>query len=322
MTMHVTNGDATVAPLRGTGLAHTILPWRDVLHEGPVPDLPDDELRRIRSAFLAGRGASDVGTAAEFEQRDRTLTAHRDGEFVLWFEADLYDQLQIVQILAMLRALAVPPGAITLICIGEHVGSAHFGGLGELSSEQLRRLPGHAATTLTSAALEHASAAWTALRGSDPGGLNTIAATRSRELRFLAAAFERLSREYPSTRDGLSLTERRIVAAVADGAPTAGAAFERTASREPRPFLGDTWCFDAMTRLRAAPAPLLETGPDQCPVASHTRLRLTKAGRRVLDGHADHVALNGVDRWIGGVHLSGRTVSWRWDEGRESIIAA
>ena len=50
--LHVTNGDATVPGLRGTGLAGTIMPWRDVLHEGPVPDVPDDELRRVRAAFL------------------------------------------------------------------------------------------------------------------------------------------------------------------------------------------------------------------------------------------------------------------------------
>ena len=33
------------------------------------------------------------------------LKAHRDGEYVLWFEADLYDQLQILQILARLDDL-------------------------------------------------------------------------------------------------------------------------------------------------------------------------------------------------------------------------
>jgi hypothetical protein len=36
--LHVTNGDATVPGLRGTGIAGPILPWRDVLHEGPVSD--------------------------------------------------------------------------------------------------------------------------------------------------------------------------------------------------------------------------------------------------------------------------------------------
>ena len=208
-----------------------------------------------------------------------------------------------------------------MICIGEHLGFAHFGGLGELSSEQLGRLPGTAATTLTPAALEHATRAWAALRASDPASLRAIAATPSAELRFLGEAFDRLGREYPSTRDGLSLTERRILAAVADGAPDAGAAFVRAAAREARPFLGDTWCFDRMTRLAAAPEPLLAAEP-AAPVTGHTRLRVTTTGRRVLEGEADHVALNGIDRWIGGVHLQGGAVPWRWDDGTEAVVAA
>jgi len=143
-------------------------------------------------------------------------------------------------------------------------------------------------------------------------------ATPSRELRFVAEAFDRLCREYPSTRDGLSLTERRILAAVAEGVPTAGAAFARCGAREARPFLGDTWCFDRIARLAAAPTPLLDA---RRPVDHDTAVRLTATGREVLDGRADHVALNGIDRWIGGVHLHGKTVAWRWDEGTESITA-
>jgi hypothetical protein len=45
-------------------------------------------------------------------------------------------------------------------------------------------------------------------------------------------------------------------------------------------------------------------------------------GRRVLRGEADHVALNGIDRWVGGVHLRGPAARWRWDEDTESIAAA
>ena len=183
---------------------------------------------------------------------------------MLWFEADLYDQLQLAQILAMLHALGVAAARVTLICIGEHLGFAHFGGLGELSSEQLGRLPGTAATTLTPAALEHAARAWAALRASDPTSLRAIAATPSAELRFLGEAFDRLGREYPSTRDGLSLTERRILAAVTDGAPDAGAAFVRAAAREARPFLGDTWGFDRMTaRFNYASLQLLFHSPER-----------------------------------------------------------
>ena len=317
--LHLTNGDSTVPALRKTGMAEVIQPWRDVLHEGPVPDVPDDALRRIRSEFLDRGGAGDIGAEREFAERDQLLTEHREGEYVLWFEADLYDQLQLIQILAQLHALAVPADRITLICIGEYPGIAHFAGLGELADEQLRRLPETVGAVLSSAALAHAVRAWKALRAPDPGELGSVATTPSRELRFLGEAFDRLSREYPSSRDGLSLTERRILAAVGDATTSAGTAFGRIGAREARPFLGDTWCFNRMAGLLTAEAPLLETDGPPAIVTRHTPLRLTHTGHRVLDGREDHVTINGVDRWIGGVHLTGKAVSWRWDEGTESL---
>ena len=319
--LHVSNGDATDLP--GTGLARHILYWRDVLHEGPVPDVAEPELRRVRAEFLTAAHADDRGEGMRmFAERDRVLDAHRDGDYVLWFEADLYDQLQIVHVLSRLAALGVPAQRITLICIGEHPGIARFGGLGELTAAQLRELPGtNAAARLTPAALELAVRAWAAFRAPTPAGLAAIAAARSPELRFLGEAFDRLCREYPSTRDGLSLTERRILAAVSDGAPDAGTTFVRAAARETRPFLGDGWCFARMDRLRDARVPLLTSEPDGVPVDRQTRVRLTVDGARVLAGAADHVTLNGVDRWIGGVHLHGDEARWRWDEGTESLTA-
>jgi hypothetical protein len=320
--LHVTNGDITVDLLRRAGLARDALAWADVLHEGPVPaGLGQAELRRARAEFIAAAdGLDPAEVRRRFEERDRALAAQRDGEYVLWFEADLYDQLQIAQILGALGDLGVAPGRITLVCIGEYPGIAHFGGLGQLEPGQFPGLL-DAATSLTAEALDLGAAAWAALRAADPGGLGPIAASRSRELRFLGEAFDRLGREYPSTRDGLSLTERRILAATPEGGASAGAVFARLGEREARPFLGDLWCFRILARLATAPVPLLELDPPGGEVTAGTGLRPTPAGRRVLRGEADHVALNGIDRWVGGVHLHGHAARWRWDEGTESVAA-
>ena len=317
--LHVSNGDATNLP--ATGLARNILYWRDALHEGPVPAVEPVELRRIRSAFLTDAGAEDRAEgAAMFAERDRTLEAHRDGRYVLWFEADLYDQLQIIQVLDRLAALDVSAQRIDLICIGEHPGIARFAGLGQLDAVQLRHLAWtNARATLTPTALELASRAWAAFRAPSPDGLNAVAATQSVELRFLGEAFDRLAREYPSTRDGLSLTERRALAAVRGGAVNAETAFLRLGEREARPYLGDTWFFATVNRLVKASTPLLSADPSDAPITGRTRLKLTRVGARVLAGKTDHLHLNGTDRWIGGVHLTGHAVPWRWDDGCEAL---
>jgi len=313
--VHVTNGDSTAATLRAAGLARQLVVWRDVLHEGPVPAVGDTELRDVRARFLGGDDSVDR-VRRELEERDAALAGARDSEYVLWFEADLYDQLQIAQILDRLARLEVAPDRITLICIGEHLGIARFGGLGELDGPQLAALPGRAAVPVSAEAVALAQQAWAALRAADPGGLAAIVAARSPVLRFLPEAFDRLGREYPSTRDGLSLTERRLLAAVAGGASTAGSAFVRAAAREARPFLGDRFAYAAIERLARADVPLLVAAR---PVGRTAGVSITDAGRRVLSGQDDHVALNGVDRWVGGVHLLGRDVP-RWDEGVEAVV--
>jgi hypothetical protein len=276
-TLHVTNGDSTAATLAQLGIE--ALPWRDALHEGPVVQ----DGRRLRAQAMG----ADV---AEFERRDHRLDTHR-GDFVLWFEADLYDQLQIAEILARLGHRE-----ITLRQVGEHVGIAHFGGLGELAPEQLRSLP---ETRLSVEAIDLGARAWHALTASDPSGLLTVGP--SAELRFMQEAFTRLAQEYPSTRDGLSLSERRLLAS-APG--TREELFKRAWHKEARPFMGDTWAFRTLDRL----APLLLDG------------ERTEAGERILAGAGDFVREYGIDRWVGGVHLHGHEVPWRWDEARETLV--
>src|SRR4051812_7377260 len=219
-TLHVTNGDSTVATLAAIGIE--ALPWRDALHEGPV--VPGG--RALRAAAMGG-------SEAEWAARDHTLDAHQ-GDFVLWFEADLYDQLQLAEILARMR----PGAGVRLRQIGEHVGIPHFGGLGELTPEQLRVLPEIA---LTEDAFALARRAWAALTAPEPSGLEAIGP--SPELRFMSEAFPRLAQEYPWRRDGLALSERRLLAALP---ATKFEAFQHAWRKEARPFLGDTWSFQRL----------------------------------------------------------------------------
>jgi len=309
--LHVTNGDSTVETMRRAHLVGDIVPWRDVLHEGPVPALPPADLRPLRAAHLATMGpAGAAEVEAVLRARDERLEAAVEaGErVVLWFEHDLYDQLQLLQILA---GLSDRPIGVELICVGSFPGRPDFAGLGELDPDELGSL-WPVRTPLTNEHVRAARAGWDAFRGTDPRALARMAATPDPKLPFLAAALRRLLEELPGVRDGLARTERQLLAAIAAGARTRERAFVEAAASEEAPFLGDDTAFERLDELARGPHPLVTAGGD---------LALTAAGADVLAGRADRVALNGFDRWLGGLHLRAEDGLWRWDTERGALVA-
>jgi Domain of unknown function (DUF1835) len=320
--LHVTNGDSVGQSLTESGLGGNVLVWRDVLHDGPVPGtVTAEELRSIRARYIADHwGPQYDEVLHDFMERDRTLLQAGSGEYILWFEADLYDQLQLIQVLAMLRKHGVDPKRIHLICIGEHQEIAHFGGLGELKPDQLTNLYPRR-EQLDEDTLALASAAWTTFGSDNPTPLTQTSRWTSRRLRFLTEAFARLAEEYPWRSDGLSLTQRRILAALAHESLSMQEIFGTLWRKERRPYLGDWSCFAYIRELALAPHPLLRyegRGPEDPPDAG--RVALTETGRRVLAAELDHTTVNGPDRWIGGVHLHPDGPAWRYDERLETLV--
>ena len=47
-------------------------------------------------------------------------------------------------------------------------------------------------------------------------------------------------------------------------------------------------------------------------------LRVHRHGERVLEGEADRVELLGVDRWLGGSHVTAES-GWRWDSAAREL---
>ena len=326
--LHVTNGESAGNTLRQTSLGGAVLPWQDVLHEGPVPVGSRSELLRARAGFLSACGwGSRTAILASMERRDRQLLDALRGseQVVLWFEHDLYDQLQLLDILALAGTVEGTP---ELIVIGSFPGKPSFRGLGELTADELETLwPSRVAAEPET--LGAAAAAWDALRRPEPFELAAQAQAEVRQLPFLRPALLRLLEELPAPRDGLSGTERRLLRAIAAGAATPAAAFRAAQDLEAAPFLGDAWFFRVLEALGAGEARLVETQagrplPAAPPLGdgqafARLPLRLTRAGERVLRQDADRVTLLGVDRWVGGTHVTPDT-TWRWDPAAQLLI--
>jgi hypothetical protein len=326
--LHVTNGDSAGKTLRETAIGGAVLPWQDVLHEGPVPALPRPELLRARARFLAESGWGSVDELlSSLERRDQQLLgALRDEvEVVLWFEHDLYDQLQLLDVLALAHTEGATP---QLIVIGSFPGKPSFAGLGELTARELETLwpSRHPAQP---GALRLAASAWAAVQAPEPTSLAEWATRQTTELPFLAPALQRLLKELPAPTDGLSGTERRALDVIAGGARTPPAAFVAVQRLEDVPFLGDTWFYRTLSALGQGTNRLVETAdaaplPPPPPLGdgrlfARLQLRLTGAGERTLRGEADRVELLGIDRWIGGTHVTTDN-TWRWHPASRKLV--
>jgi len=278
--LHITNGDCAVAVLSQV-VQGPILPWRDVLHEGPVrAGLSLEELSRERAAFIAAAGWASLSEVEnQFKARDAAF--HRAGEhdeIVLWFEHDLYDQLQLIQVLDGLAALRGPP--ISLVCEAEYLGNMAPERAAELFALRNPLVRRH---------FQEAQAAWAAFRSADPQRLENL---RTTSLPFLAAAIRRHLEEFPWTTDGLSRLERSIMEVLQDGPRIFAQVF--VGVEEAPAFLGDAVLAWRLERL--AQEGMLEAEGTHW-ASKVWRLSGNPRARR-------------LPRWLGGYEVKDQTLRW------------
>jgi len=315
-TLVITNGDSAAEQMREAGFTEKILPWRDVLHDGPVPDLPPRRLAKLRAGFLSRYGTEGAeAIEADFAARDALVRdIARFDHVSLWFEHDLYDQLQLIQILGRLAGADLE--RIALVQADTYLFDFSPVGIGGLRA---------IARPVTDADTGYASAVWRAFTGGEPTDLNAYF-TEPAPLRFAPAALCRLAEEFPHQRTGLSRTQSQILSVLADGPERANRMFGKVLALEEAKFMGDLSFADVLDDLAFGPAPLISGLPGPlagAPARYETyftaMVSITGAGREVAAGRDNHIRLNGIDRWIGGAHLTAANF-WQWDGAR--LIAA
>jgi hypothetical protein len=321
--LHVANGTCTTRLIEASGIPGTRSIWADPLYEGPVPGgLSDEELLDVRARYLdPPPGDSYVGTVDDLRVWRQTIEAHDAyDELVLWFEHDLFDQLNLVQLLTWIRKRLPDRKVVSLVCIGSFPGHPGFKGLGELTPDDLASLL-ETRRRVSEAQYRQAEEAWRAFRSATPEALDSLRQTETTALPYLAPAIRRFLQEYPSTTDGLSRSERRLLRLADRGPIDLAAAFPRMHEDEDVYYITDGSLAALAETLSATSPPLISVarGGDSDGLLLRGAVALTDAGRDVLAGRRDRVATCGIDRWLGGVHLQAGFAIWRWDDQHERI---
>ncbi len=317
----ITNGTGAVGAISQTEVTADFLTWDDVLHDGPVPaTLGLHALSEVRARFIADCGWMAYPEAHQrFQSRDQRLNdSGQYDEVLLWFEHDLYDQLQLLQILDACATLPLPNTRLTLICEKAYVAEENVAALQEAFQNRQE---------VTMAQIQLAVSGWKAVRSNTPAALVAFLKTDTSALPHLKASLYRFLEEYPALKTGLSRNEQQILTCVVNGITRPGPLFRSVQVMEEAKYLGDWSFFRYLAGLVNGPAPLLQTAsgvpfafPAQTDLTFLSQtLSLTALGRRVLEQKADWLTTHPIDRWLGGTHLDD-TTNWRWDPDSHTTI--
>jgi hypothetical protein len=330
----VANGTCTTRLIEAAGIPGALSIWADPLHDGPVPGgLTDEELLEVRTRYHTGpshitvgaRGRSDPSLDPANDMRQwRAVIERHDSydELILWFEHDLFDQLNLIQLLSWIYGRLPAARPVSLVCIGSFPGRPDFKGLGELTSEELASLL-ETRQPVSEPQYALAERVWQAFRAPTPEALDRIRRGDTSALPYVAAAVTRFLQEYPWTVDGLSRTERHLLE-LARGGMTLSAAFPAMHDGETAYYITDTSLAGLSEELSRTSPSLLTLAPGSAAGREGFRrtVTLTDAGRAALDRRLDRIVACGIDRWLGGVHLHGGNRLWRWDDARQRVADA
>ncbi len=315
--LNITNGDSAVNIMRLAGIPGVFLPWQDVLHDGPVPDNQIlEKLSSIRARFIADCGWGKFAEInKDFIQRDNQLkTYHHYEKIILWFEHDLYDQLQILQILDWLQQNPAPDTELSIVCTDQYLGTQTPSELAALLEFEQPINRQH---------LQLATKAWAAFRSSNPEKWAELLNDDTSALPFLQGTILRLLEQYPSTLNGLSRTAHKALELIYHTQKRPEEIFQLYQQTEERRFLGDLSFWMILNDFLQSAPPLITQLATKAktitiPSAPKQTLSMTAAGEEVLAGKANWLEIAPLDHWIGGVHLTTNNV-WYWNARSHSL---
>ena len=324
-TMHIRCGHDFLRELREAGLHGDFNAHINPYLQGPVTDTPDWLERRAK--FIADSfgpyDAPDYAEALEgarAEERGLAEASRDYARVVLWLEHDRYDQFVLLRCLAWFAEHGAPP-RLELVGPNDFPGATRFVGIGQLPPEALRLL-WERREPIRAEQLEVGRRLWKDFRSADPRALAAHARDGVPQLPALAAALHRHLQELPSVHEGLGLTHRLLLEALADGATQRVGRLVGVVmhDRDPLPGLGDLGYDLALRELATLPDPLVQRSGGHNRDAWHRdEIAITTSGREVLEGKRDWLDLQPPERWVGGVRIASGQRQLRWAERTHAV---
>lgn len=296
-TLHILNGDSTLSKFQNAGIDGDTYVWNEVLSDGPVdPDFASQSFWNRREKFMSKEFELTEGQYFEkgqqpFEKMANNIQQY--DEVVLWFEYDLFCQINMIALMHWLGSLH-NLGNASLICAGKIDDSGRLYALGEIDTKSYLKLYENR-LKLGSREFSYATDVYETFSSTSPDDLFTFVLMPFAELPYLPQALESHFRRFPSKQTGLTEIERQFVHFIQEGENDKKKLVGKMLRWQKHQGFGDLQYFNILERM----SPLFET-----------------ADSLVLKSDYD-ASLIDRSYYLGGALAS----DWLWDENEEALTS-
>lgn len=220
-SIHVLNGDAILPIFQNSGIKGEIAICREMFCEGPILEqVASDDFWKQRYAFY--EKYLNVGKLEYFDKTIKEILKIEDlaiyDEIVLWFEYDLFCQVNVIALCSFLLQNYRKDVTYNLVCVGRVKGKTNLQSLSDFSSEEYLELYNNR-VKLTKNNLVFADQAWKLYVQNNYKDLSDFNFSKSGKFIYLQAAINQHLKRFPFE-NGLNEIENKIVQIIGSEALT------------------------------------------------------------------------------------------------------
>ncbi len=179
-------------------------------------------------------------------------------------------------------------------------------------------------TRLTGSLIKMLAEGWKAVTAKKPELLIRFINQYQNISPVFVSALSALISRFPDKQSGLSIWEERILDEISKSGPELGQIIGNILGEtfKYNDLVGDLYLFALVKNLSSSAlnAPLIKILNDGGKI-HNTQVALTEAGKKVLNGKENLVALNGIERYIAGFYLSSQQAQVWYREGEQLVLS-
>lgn len=209
--IHVLNGDSLVQLLKKSGLEGEIAVWRELLCEGPLhADFASDDFWKKRYTYF--KEEFSVDKLEYYDKIIKEILKIEDlsgfDEVVLWFEYDLFCQINLLAACSYLLKDFRKDVKLSLVCVGKVKGKENLQSLTDFSSKDFVELYKNR-LNLSKNNLIFAEECWKLYAENNVEKLKNFN-FRNPKFQYLQAAINQHLKRFP-TENGLNEIQQKII---------------------------------------------------------------------------------------------------------------